>query len=261
MGNSLELIVLAQLSDSGGIHVQQLCRRLRRHGGARLLLTILDRPGMERGPESVVQDVADGLVRSFEEALQWTDERARTSIEVPMTLAPMAQREDERLQALARTGLMDTPAEDVFDDLTQALKDAFDAPIALLSLVDGQRQFWKSSAGLPAQLCDIRERPRSTSICGHVVAANEVLVAEDTWRDARFANNPLLREQGIRFYAGAPLRSRDGLAIGSLCVMDVRPRKITKAEEALLVLSAEQVMREIESRGDATFAESEAVPG
>jgi predicted PurR-regulated permease PerM len=261
VGSSLELIVLAQLSDSGGIHVQQLCRRLRKHSGARLLLTILEPPEVERGPESVVQDVADGLVRSFDEALQWTDERARTSIEAPMTLAPLALREDERLEALARTGLLDTPAEDVFDQMTQELKEAFDAPIALLSLIDADRQFWKSTAGLPAQLCETRESPRATSICGHVVAANKVLVAEDTWRDARFANNPLLREQGIRFYAGAPLRSRDGLAIGSLCVMDVRPRKITKAEEALLVLSAQLVMNEIESRGDAAFADPQLVSG
>ncbi len=257
VGSSLELIVLAQLSDSGGIHVQQLCRRLRKHSGARLLLATLERAGAERGPEAVVQDVADGLVRSFEQALQWTDERARTSIEAPMTLAPLPAREDERLQALARTELLDTPAEDVFDDITRGLKKAFDAPFALMSLVDADRQFWKSSAGLPAQLCEQRESPRSTSICGHVVAANKLLVAEDTWRDARFANNPLLREQGIRFYAGAPLRSRDGLAIGSLCVMDVRPRKITKAEEALLELSAQQVMREIESRRD--LAEPAAV--
>ncbi len=261
VANSLELIVLAQLSDNGGIHVQQLCRRLRKHSGARLLLAPLERAGTERGPESVVQDVADGLVRSFEEALQWTDERARIAIEAPMTLAPLPPREDERLQALERTELLDTPAEDVFDDMTQGLKEAFDAPFALLSLVDTDRQFWKSTAGLPAQLCETRESPRSTSICGHVVASNKLLVAEDIWRDPRFANNPLLREQGIRFYAGAPLRSRDGLAIGSLCVMDVRPRKITKAEEALLVLSAQQVMQEIESRRDIALPEPDAVPG
>lgn len=261
VGNSLELIVLAQLSDTGGIHVQQLCRRLRKHSGARLLLTILERPGAELGPESVVQDVADGLVRSFEEALQWTDERARTSIGAPMTPAPLALREDERLQALARTELLDTPAEDVFDQMTQELKEAFDAPIAMLSLIDGERQFWKSTAGLPEHLSELRESPRSTSICGHVVAGNKLLVAEDTWRDPRFANNPLLREQGIRFYAGAPLRSRDGLAIGSLCVMDVQPRKITKAEEALLVLSAQRVMLEIESRGAADVAEPQTVSG
>ncbi len=261
VGNSLELIVLAQLSDTGGIHVQQLCRRLRKHSGARLLLTILERAGTQSGPESVVQDVADGLVRSFEEALQWTDERARTSIEAPMTPAPLAEHEDERLQAVVRTRLLDTPAEDVFDQMTQELKQAFDAPIAMLSLVDGDRQFWKSTAGLPAHLCETRASPRSTSICGHVVAANKLLVAEDTWRDARFANNPLLREQGIRFYAGAPLRSSHGLAIGSLCVMDVRPRKITKAEEALLLLSAQRVMLEIESRGAADLIEPQAVAG
>jgi hypothetical protein len=261
VGGSLELIVLAQLSDSGGIHVQQLCRRLRKHSGARLLLTVLDRPGTERGPESVVQDVADGLVRSFQATLDWIDERARTSIEAPMTLAPLPVREPERLAALARTGLLDTPPESVFDHMTQHLREAFDAPIALLSLVDAERQFWKSSAGLPPPLCDMRESPRATSICGHVVAANKLLVVEDTWRDARFANNPLLREQGIRFYAGAPLRNAEGMAIGSLCVMDVRPRKITKAEEALLALAAQQVMQEIDGRGDPVDAEPAGVAG
>ena len=261
VGGSLELVVLAQLSDSGGIHVQQLCRRLRKHSGARLLLTILERPGTGRGLESVVQDVADGLVRSFGEAMQWINDRARTSIEAPMTLAPHAPREDERLHALASTELMDTPAEDVFDRVTQGLKEAFDAPVAMLSLVDADRQFWKSTAGLPPELRERRQSPRATSICGHVVAANQMLVAEDTLRDPRFANNPLLREQGIRFYAGAPLRTRNGLAIGALCVMDVRPRKITKAEEALLVLSAQEVMREIERRTETVFAEPEPVPG
>lgn len=250
VGSSLELVTLVQLSDTGGIHVQQLCRRLRKHSGARLLLAVLEEPGDLPGPESVVQDVADGVVRSFEEALQWTEERARSSIEAPMTPAPLVQHEDERLAALGRTGLLDTAPEAVFDRMTESLKEAFDVPIALLALVDAERQFWKSSAGMPASLCDVRESPRSTSICGHVVAANAVLVIEDTWRDSRFANNPILREQGIRFYAGAPLRTAAGLVIGSLCVMDTRPRRISKAEEAFLLLSAQQVMREIEGRSD-----------
>jgi hypothetical protein len=250
ISGSLELVTLVQLSDTGGIHVQQLCRRLRKHSGARLLLAVLEEPGDLPGPEAVVQDVADAVVRSFEEALQWTEERARSSIEAPMTPAPLVPREAERLAALGRTGLLDTAPEAVFDRMTESLKEAFDVPIALLTLVDAERQFWKSSAGLPAPLCDTRESPRSTSICGHVVAANAVLVVEDIWRDSRFANNPILREQGIRFYAGAPLRTAAGLVIGSLCVMDTRPRRVSKAEEAFLLLSAQQVMREIESRGD-----------
>jgi predicted PurR-regulated permease PerM len=250
ISGSLELVTLVQLSDTGGIHVQQLCRRLRKHSGARLLLAVLEEPGDLPGPEAVVQDVADAVVRSFEEALQWTEERARSSIEAPMTPAPLVPREAERLAALGRTGLLDTAPEAVFDRMTESLKEAFDVPIALLTLVDAERQFWKSSAGLPAPLCDTRESPRSTSICGHVVAANAVLVVEDIWRDSRFANNPILREQGIRFYAGAPLRTAADLVIGSLCVMDTRPRRVSKAEEAFLLLSAQQVMREIESRGD-----------
>lgn len=92
-----------------------------------------------------------------------------------------------------------------------------------------------------------REAPRETSICGHVVAQNETLVVEDVLRDSRFAGNPFLREHGIRFYAGAPLRTAAGVAIGSLCVIDTRPRRINAAERRMLSIIADQVVREMES--------------
>lgn len=141
-----------------------------------------------------------------------------------------------------------TEPEESFDRVTRRLAEAFNAPMALLSLVDEYRQFWKSSYGMPEALALARQAPRETSICGHVVAANQMLVIEDVLKDKRFANNPLLRERGIRFYAGAPIKSSSGHAIGSLCVIDMQPRKISGSERALLQIIADEVTAKIHQR-------------
>ena len=121
-------------------------------------------------------------------------------------------------------------------------------PIALISLVDRDRQFFKSQTGLPAALATARQTPRSVSVCGHVVAKNQVMVIEDLARDRRFANNPLLKEHGIRFYAGVPLLAPNGQPIGSLCLMDMKPRQFTDREKRLLLEYASEVMEEIAKR-------------
>src|SRR5690606_4611238 len=89
--------------------------------------------------------------------------------------------------------------------------------------------------------------PRETSLCGHVVAENEVLVIEDALADSRFADNPFLLEHGIRFYAGAPLRTRTGQPLGSVCVIDASPRQVTEEEKAFLGGVAEEVMTALEA--------------
>jgi serine phosphatase RsbU (regulator of sigma subunit) len=117
-----------------------------------------------------------------------------------------------------------------------------------MSLIDQTRQFWKSATGLPDDLAASRQSARETSMCGHVVASNEALVVDDVKKDRRFANNPFLKKMGIRFYAGAPLTTRNGHAIGSVCVIDNKPRKISAREVALLRLVADGVMKEVELR-------------
>lgn len=158
--------------------------------------------------------------------------------------------EEERLEKLRQLRLLDTPAEERFDRITRELARAFSAPFSLLSLVDQKRQYWKSQVGLPADLAAAGEAPRKLSICGHVVAENEMLVIEDVLKDKRCANNPFLRERGIRFYAGAPLRTSSGHTIGSLCVMDTAPRSCGDRERDLLKLAASQVVEEIERGGN-----------
>ena len=150
------------------------------------------------------------------------------------TLAPAAHAgaadEPARLAALHATRLLDTAPEDTFDHLTRMACDALAVPMALVSLVDQERQWFKSRQGL-----DVTQTPRSSSFCAHAIQHEGMMVVEDAWRDPRFARNPLVTgEPHIRFYAGVPIIGADGHKIGTLCVLDRVPRKLTDGETRIL---------------------------
>lgn len=163
----------------------------------------------------------------------------------PMQAPKLPANEAERLHALRRLGLTSSSGR-YFDEVAQKVSAAFGAPIALVTVVEEEHQLWPGAAGLPAGLDACRLGERDTSICAHVVANDEVLVIEDVAVDARFANNPFLLEHGIRFYAGAPLRTLDGYTIGSLCVIDYKPRKFGAADREMLSTIANSLMSKIE---------------
>lgn len=130
--------------------------------------------------------------------------------------------EQARLTVLRSLDILDTPAEERFDRLTRMAKRMFDVPIALVSLVDDDRQWFKSRVGL-----DATETPRDISFCGHTILGNDVFVIPDAIEDERFADNPLVTgDPSIRFYAGCPLTAPDGSKLGTLCVIDQQPRTI-----------------------------------
>jgi GAF domain-containing protein len=130
------------------------------------------------------------------------------------------------------------------------LARVFEVPIALITLIDRDHQWFKSQVGLPEEIAEAQQTSRELSVCGHVIASDELLVVEDLARDRRFANNPLLKERGLRFYAGVPLRSNN-LPIGSLCILDIKPRRMNEREKRLLEVIAEDVMEEIQRRESA----------
>ncbi len=138
--------------------------------------------------------------------------------------------EAERLAALCTTGLLDTPPEERFDRVTRLAAQFFGVPICLVSLIDQERQWFKSRYGLAA-----RQTPRSDAFCAHAVARRELVIVEDAQLDARFAANPLVTGAPlIRFYAGQPVFSPDGHALGTLCIIDTRPRQLDAAQIAAL---------------------------
>jgi hypothetical protein len=143
---------------------------------------------------------------------------------------PVPANEARRLQAVAAAGLLDTPEEEAFDEITQLAAQLFDAPIALLTLLTPDRQWFKSHFGL-----ERTETPRSWAFCNFTVLENHVLVVEDAATDARFARNPFVTsEPHIRFYAGTPVRDVQGYPLGSLCVLDRAPRPFDATQRAML---------------------------
>lgn len=154
-----------------------------------------------------------------------------------MQAAERPENESQRLTALHALRILDTPIDDAFEQLTQLACDLFDVPTALVSLVDEERQWFKSHHGLDA--CETR---REISFCAHAVAANTPLVIEDTGDDPRFADNPLVQGMPhIRFYAGHPLRPTGELAVGTLCLISDRPRTFSARDRQILARLAGQV--------------------
>ncbi len=134
-----------------------------------------------------------------------------------------APTEEARLAALHSLSILDTPPEDRFDRLTRLAKRVFDVPVVLISLVDSNRQWFKSNVGL-----DTQETAREISFCTHAIEGKKILVVPDAAKDKRFADNPLVTaENGIRFYAGCPIKSPSGHALGTLCIIDQKPREMT----------------------------------
>ncbi|MSZ90001.1 MAG: GAF domain-containing protein, partial [Actinobacteria bacterium] len=163
-------------------------------------------------------------------------------------MAPAIPAEEaERIRALLRYEILDTPSEASFDHLTRLAATIIGVPIALVSLVDTDRQWFKSKFGL-----GVDETGRDISFCGHAILQDGPFVVPDAILDDRFADNPLVTgEPGIRFYAGAPLRTPDGYRIGTLCVIDTEPRDgLTEFESNALVALASLVVDEMELRRD-----------
>jgi formate hydrogenlyase transcriptional activator len=153
----------------------------------------------------------------------------------------------ERLATLRRTALLDTPPEEAFDRLTRLATTFLRVPVALVSLVDRDRQFFKSSVGLPEPLASLRQTPLTHSFCKHVVASGEPLILSDIGTSS-FKDDPSVFGLGEMAYTGVPLTTTEGHALGSFCVVDTAPREWTDEEIETLRILASSVMTEIAVR-------------
>jgi two-component system, cell cycle sensor histidine kinase and response regulator CckA len=152
--------------------------------------------------------------------------------------------EQQRLAALASYHVLDTPPEQSFDELADLAALLCEAPISLITLVDENRQWFKSRIGL-----DLEETSRTVSFCAHAIQQPGIFIVRDATQDPRFASNPLvLQDPNIRFYAGAPLVTPDGYALGTLCIIDREPRELKPSHEQALNVLSHHVMTLLESR-------------
>jgi GAF domain-containing protein len=150
----------------------------------------------------------------------------------------------ERLAALEKYAILDTEPEHAFDDLTLLASYVCKTPIALISLIDEDRQWFKSKVGI-----SLSETPREVAFCSIAIQQSDVMVVPDTLKDERFRNNPLVvSEPRIRFYAGAPLITEEGYALGTLCVVDQKPREFGPDQKEALGALSRLVLAQLEFR-------------
>ena len=159
---------------------------------------------------------------------------------------PLPRNETDRLRALRSNKNLYTKPDERFDELTQLAAIICGVPISLITLVDADRQWFKSKVGL-----DIQETPRAQAFCTHAIMQPEMFVVPDAAEDARFSKNPLVTgDPHIRFYAGAPLATQDGHLLGTMCVLDRQPRMLPPEQKTALEILGRQVVANMELRSN-----------
>ena len=240
--HGVDVVCLSYLHPQPQVYARYICRRLRRRAPHIKLAVCCwnPAPGIGQTDALAKQMAADAAFTSLEACIDRVDawvSRAPSSAGAP-SVHPGT--EQEQLEALHDLGLASASGRR-FDEVSRKVAQAFGAPIALVSL--------GNEGGHPGDEAvdpHVTGQPAHESLDAHVVAANEVLVSEDVTEDPRFADDPLVLEKGIRFYAGAPLRTRSGLVVGSLSVIDTQPRQFSETDRQRLQTMADELMVDLE---------------
>lgn len=250
-----QILCLSYLSPDPAVQARHFCRRLkRRWPDVRIVLGLWNAPADLLGEEACAALGADAVVTSIGEAAVRISSWMGVALNEGFMAAVVPEADAQRVAALRASGALDPRAQALFDAAAQRAADIFDMPMAMVSLIDADAQTVRGAHGTLARHADTEaddaaargdelDMPRELSMCGHVVANAQTLVVPDIAKDMRFAGNPSLQAKGLRFYAGAPLRDAAGQVLGTLCLLDVEPRALTRREVRLLEAMASDLMQ------------------
>lgn len=250
-----QILCLSYLSPDPAVQARHFCRRLkRRWPDLRIVLGLWNAPAELLGEDACAALGADAVVTSVGEAAVRISSWMGAALNEGFMAATVPEADAQRVAALQASGALDTRAQALFDAASQRAADIFDVPMAMVSLIDADTQTVRGAHGALTHDADAEvdgaaargddlDMPRELSMCGHVVANAQTLVVPDIAKDLRFAGNARLRSQGLRFYAGAPLRDAAGHVLGTLCLLDVEPRALTQREVRLLEAMATDLMQ------------------
>ena len=254
-------VCLSFFSPEPQASAQTFCRRLRRRWPHLHIVLALWNAPPELLDEAALRELgADAVVTSLSEAMMQLARALGIDLSTGFLAAPVPEGDGERIAALHASGLLDRRAQPLLEAVSRRVADIFDVPMAMVSLIDLERQHIPALFGLPspgrnpsdttpplATAADL-EKPRAMTLCGHVVANGRTMVVHDLARDLRFAGNPALKDKGLRFYAGAPLRDAASHVLGTLCLLDVKPRSLTQRELDLLESMAADLMTQLRAQ-------------
>jgi DNA-binding response OmpR family regulator len=236
-------VLVEAVEDDGGFDLVAAIRSLGTPYGQEVPVILVGPASARRRPDAIETGITEWLVWPCSAHVIRTKLRAwRLRRPARWLVAPPVADEAQRLASLDALGVLDTGPEERFDRYTREIAEALDVPVALVSLVDRHRQWFKSRYGT-----DLVETSRDLSLCAHAIHGADVFQVPDALADERFADNPMVRESPrVRFYAGMPLRLSDGVAVGTLCVIDTRPRRLDEHQLAELRRVAALVVAELE---------------
>jgi len=241
-----EVFVLSYFSPAPQEHAQYFCRRLkRRWPQAKVVLALWNLDGPELAALPLSQWGADAAVGSINALVTEVAGKLHRAGALGWTEAPFPANEEARVRALAASGLMADAMRGSLDSAARRAADIFDVPLARITLLDAQWQFIHGDSAKAGRAGSGEPEiglARAASLCGHVVGHGATMVVPDVQRDPRFAGNPELGAQAVRFYAGAPLRDPKGHVLGTLCLLDTEPRTMSLRDTQLLEALAGEVM-------------------
>lgn len=246
--NGIDVVCLSYFSRDPAPAARTFIRRLRvRWPRVRVMLAAWN------GPEELLDGAklkligADEIATSIQEAVLRIQRMVAPEEVLQMQVAPAPENDDERVKALLDTGILDGHVKEDLDGLAKRAADVFDVRFAVISAINADEEYIVGqSIELPGKVArngtDMIMMPRDEAICDHVVAEGEMLVIDDTQRDPRFADHPAINLWSTRFYAGAPLKTADGMVLGALCLLDTEPRSLNDDEIDLLESMAADVV-------------------